>query len=204
MESLTTTFSSTFGSAAGSSIPLSQVGMVNGGTALQGASGMIPGANGLSLLNSFGSLMSSGMQMYTARLAGKMQQRRLQMQSRMSELEADQIELNAEETANQIKNQLLSDIASTDAFFAARGIDVGSNTVAQANIESRRRAGEDTNQVRTQAKREARFTRVGAAQTRADASAARLQGNINAAKALPGMLQSGAQLYGGLRGLLNG
>lgn len=214
MESLTTTFSSTFGSpATGSSIPLSQVGMTNYGNSSTGFAGqtnsMMGRTDGMSLLSSFGSIMNSGMQMYTANLAAKMKQRRLQMKARMDELEADQIELNAEDTANSIKNQLLSDIASTDAFFAGRGIDIGSGTVTQINTESRRRAGEDINATRTQAKREARFTRVGAAYTRADARAARLEGKLDAAKALPDMLRSGSHLYSGLKerglkGLLNG
>lgn len=195
--SLFTIFSSAFGGSAaaagtGTAAAASKAGLLSGG------------ASALSLLSSFSSLASGGLQMYTAGQKARFEQQRLLMNSQWQEIQAKQIELNAQERANNIRDQLLSDMASTSAFFAARGVDIGSGSPARANIESQRRAAEDMIQNNRQARLNATAQRSSAGQTKTNAAIARSQGTIEQAKALPGMLKSGAQLYTGLRSLLNG
>lgn len=185
MQNLTTTFGSAFGGAA--------------------KAGLSPGnVSGLSLLSNFGSLASSGLQMYASGQAARFAQQRLLMNSQWQELQAKQIELNAQERANSIRDQLLNDMASTSAFFAARGVDIGSGSAARANIVSQRNAAEDIIQSTRQSRLDVAAERSGAAESRSEARIARAQGRVDQAKALPGMFRSSAQLYTGLRSLLNG
>lgn len=181
MQNLTTGFGSAFGSAA--------------------KIGSVPG---MSLLSGFGSLASSGLQMYASNQAARFAQQRLMMNSQWQELQAKQIEINAQERANSIRDQLLSDMASTSAFYAARGVDIGSGSAARANIISQRNAAEDIIQSNRQARLGAAAERSGAAESKSEARIAKAQGRVDRAKALPGMFKSGAQVYTGLRSLLNG
>jgi hypothetical protein len=190
MQSLINIFRSAFGGAARA-----------GSSLVDGFSG---NASGLSLLSGFGSLASSGLQMYASRQASRFAQQRLMMNSQWQDLQAKQIELNAQERANSIRDQLLSDMASTSAFYVARGVDIGSGSAARANIISQRNAAEDIIQSNRQARLDAAATRSGAAHSKTEGRLKGVQGRVDQAKALPGMFKSGAQLYTGLRSLLNG
>jgi len=183
MQNLTTTFGSAFG------------GMAKMGKALDNPTGK-------SLLTNFGSFASSGLQMYASGQAARFAQQRYLMESQWKELQAKQIELNAQERANSIRDQLLNDMASTSAFYAARGVDIGSGSAARANIVSQRNAAEDINQSNRQARLDAASARSDASVSRTKAAAKKLEGRIKKNKALTDMFKSGSNMYTDLRSLL--
>jgi len=174
-----------------------------GGAAASGAAGGLLGGK-LGLLASAGSFLSSGMQMFGSIQSGRLQNTMYNLQAGQEDLRAKQIEINAEASANALRRKLLDDLSSTDAFFAGRGINIGSGSARAAQIESRRRAGEDLLGIRDQASYSAIGARSQANQLRAEGRSARQSGNMSAFEAIPGLLRSGGQLFGGLRSLLNG
>ncbi len=138
----------------------------------------------MSLLASGGAFLSSGLQMFAANQSSKMQQSALMMQAGQQELQASQIEINAQQQSNNVRRQLLDDMASTDAFFAGRGFSIGSGTARQAQITSRARAGEDLLSLRSQATMGALAKRGQSSQTRFEAKAARAAGKMSILESL--------------------
>ncbi|AIK95912.1 hypothetical protein [Candidatus Odyssella acanthamoebae] len=157
-------------------------------------------AKGLSLLNRAGSMVNTGMGLYANRVASSMAANRLNMSAMWQQLQASNIETNAAEQSNAIRNELLNNMASTNAFFAARGFDVSS--AEDANIVSRRRAGNDLLNLRSQSKLDAIAMRAAAAQTRSDASVGRAMGRFERAGIEGDLFKQGVNFVSGLRGLL--
>ncbi|MBW8308082.1 MAG: hypothetical protein K0M45_00310 [Candidatus Paracaedibacteraceae bacterium] len=157
-------------------------------------------AKGLSLLNRAGGMVNTAMGLYANRLASSMATNRLNMSALWQELQASNIETNATEQSNAIRNELLNNMASTNALFAARGFDISS--AEGANIISRRRAGNDLLNIQSQAKLDAIATRAAAAQTRSDASMTRAMGRYERPGMKGELFKQGVNFVSGLRGLL--
>lgn len=157
-------------------------------------------AKGMSLMNRAGSMMNTGMGIYANKISTSMAANRLDMSALWQQLQANNIETNAAEQSNAIRNELLNNMASTNALFAAKGFDIAS--AEGANIESRRRAGNDLLNVKNQSKLDAISTRAAAAQTRSDAQVTRAMGRFERAGMRGEQFKQGLRFVSGLRGLL--
>jgi len=121
-----------------------------------GASTFAPAAatSGNSLLNilsspslfAFGSLLSSGFQVFSTMKAAQLEQKVFNLKAQQQELQADQIKIASIQQANENRARLLDNLASADAAFAGRGVSLSSGTALQAQVESRKRAGEELQQ----------------------------------------------------------
>jgi len=162
----------------------------------------------MGFFSNIGSLAASGIQAYSAIQAGKLQQKLLEIQADQKALEARQTETNAMFQQNRIKEQLLDDMASSQAFYAGRGFSVGSGTAQGAQIESRKRATEDYISIAEKRDSATIGIRGQAEQLRREGAFARDSGKLKALEAVPGALKSAAGLFGNSnprrRSLLNG
>lgn len=71
--------------------------------------------------------------------------------ARFMRLQADNIGLQAEQTANQLREKLYGDIANSFAGYAARGVDVGSGTPMRNAELSLKEGGQDIQQIQKNA-----------------------------------------------------
>jgi hypothetical protein len=166
------------------------------------------GGGGMGLLSNVGGLVSSGFQAYSAIQSGKLQQKLLELQAEQKMLEARQTEANATFQQNRIKEQLLDDLASSQAFYAGRGFSVGSGSAQGAQIESRKRAAEDYISIAEKRDSATIGIRGQADQLRREGAFAKESGKLKAYEAIPGAFKSFAGLSGNSnprrRSLLNG
>lgn len=210
MESLSTVYSGTFGGRAGGAIPTvpyNQLGVIRQGgmntpNAPQGTGGFGAGGS-MSMLLSGASLASTGLSYYAQQKSGKLQEAALKLQQMQQRQQARQIEINAAADVNTIKSQLIDNIASAGAFFAARGVDTSSGSAAAILAKSRRNAQEDIMNIKDQSQLEAVGLRKQAKQTGKEASAARKSSKLRSYETLTGAIKPASQLYGSMRSLLN-
>jgi len=148
------------------------------------------GASLLGTAANVGSLFSSGLQAFSSINAGKLQQQLFEIQAQQKRMEAQQVESNATFEQNAVKRKLLDDMSSTDAFFAGRGFSIGSGTARSAQIESRKRAGEDYNAIASKRDINTASIRGNASQLSAEGVYARSAGRMKAFEAIPGALKS--------------
>lgn len=170
----------------GSALWTTAGGTAVGTTGLFGAAGSL-GAGGIisgAASSLFGSSLLQGLLTgagaFGQMQAGNMQASILNMQAQQSELNARMESIKGRTQALQIKKQLDRDLASQNATFAARGVLAGEGSAKAAADISRENAEEDINVAMFGARMGSESDRLQAAQYRAEGSAAKTAGRVEA------------------------
>lgn len=159
--------------AAGSAAIAGPVTAAASGAATLGSFATL--GNALSLFGALGSI-SGGNQQASA----------YKLQARQEELNARLETVKAEDTANALRRNLLANIGTANATFAARGIGLGSGTPEQAKIVGANNASRNIESARFGGEIASLDRQVQAGQYRSAGRAARTQGYFNAARGLAG------------------
>lgn len=147
MEAALATFATSAGSAAAASATASLPWLVPAATSgsfaltgsgiLSSAVAMLPSASSaFTLLSGIGSVGGALGQIG----AGNQMNATARMQANQELLNARMEKVKAEDTANQLRRNLISNISSANAIFQSRGIGTGSGTPEQAKAEATRNA----------------------------------------------------------------
>jgi hypothetical protein len=141
---------------------------------------------GMTAASSFGSLS-----------AGSAQADALNIQARQSSLNARTERLEGRRQSLAIQEQLDKDLASQNAIFAARGVLEGEGSAEAASEAAKKNASRDINLARFNSELTALSDDQSAANSRADAKAAKQQGIFDAVGALSGLSITKAPTGGG-------
>jgi hypothetical protein len=134
-------------------------------------------ATGVTAASAFGSIMG-----------GQQQAAVSKSQAKQYELSARAEELKGRDQANRIRESLRSTIASQNAAFASRGIQLGTGTPLALGNVSRNEASRDLQTAQFGSGMAAEAARGTAAQSRATASAQSIKGYADAASSIGGSL----------------
>lgn len=160
--------------------------------------GQMQGDRGIaSILNQAGGLFETRSAIHANRLASMMQKNRLNMQAMWQDLQGQNIETTALAQSNAIREQLMRNIASTNAAFAGKGFDISG--ADRINIESRRQAMGDVLTTTAQGRLGAIQSRLAAQRSRADARISSIMGRAQRAGMRGQMWMQGADLYNNLQ-----
>ena len=85
-------------------------------------------------------IIGTGISAFSTFQAGRAESANLKFQAKQASLMAKAAEISGKEQQNSIREELLRNLASANAAFAARGISISSGTPAEARIESIRAA----------------------------------------------------------------
>ena len=127
-------------------------------------------------LLAFGSLVSSGFQVFSTMKAAQLEERVFHLRAQQQELQAEQVKIAAMSQMNEVRKRLLDNLASSDASFAARGISISSGTPLQAQMLSRRRASRDLQEILAGSKVRYVSEKARAEQSRFEGAARRRRG----------------------------
>jgi hypothetical protein len=108
--------------------------------------------------------------------SGKMQAQQYKLQAQQSTINARIEKVNAEEKANEIRRNLMANLGSANATFAARGIGIGSGTPEQARTESAKNASLNIEKARFGGTMASNEKLLQASQDRINASSAKSSG----------------------------
>lgn len=122
--------------------------------------------------------------------AGNSAAQSYKMQAKQEELNARLETVKAEDTANQLRRNLIADMGSANAIFASRGIGLGAGTPEQAKIVGANNASRNIDNARFGGEMASLDRRVQAGQYRLDAKASRAGGYFNAVRGFRSGLQS--------------
>lgn len=125
-------------------------------------------------------LVSTGLSAFSTIQAGRVEAANLKFQAKQSELQARSAEIQGKEQQNLIREELLKNLSSANAAFAARGISVSSGTPEQARIESIKAAEQSLRAAQLGAGAQAAGARTQAQMFRQDARTARTSSYLQA------------------------
>jgi hypothetical protein len=157
-------------------------------------------SKGMSLLNRVGAAANTGMALYANAVRSEMQASQAKMRGLWGMLQADQIGINAQQTSNAIREQLLKNMSAATAMFAGKGFDVEGAELA--NIVSRRNAMQDIHAVQAQSRMSTIASRAAAQQQFTDARIARELGRFERGRMIGDLGRQLGNIYFQGRGLL--
>jgi hypothetical protein len=149
-------------------------------TGLFGSGGEFSGGRLLSAT----SALTTGLGAYGSYASGTQASSQFKLQAGSQELQADVVRLNAIEKGNILRRQLLQDLGSANASAAARGIDVGSGSPRQVQIQSIAETQRDVAKIESGADIDVSNYQTAASRSRGQAASAEYGGYVNAIKGL--------------------
>lgn len=179
METALAAFATSAGTGAAATAAGSFIGPVT--AAASGAATLSSGFSLLGPILTVGSALSSVS-------SGNQQAAAYKLQAQQSEVNARIEKLNAQEKANEIRRNMLANISSANAAYAARGVSIFSGTPDQARTEIAKNSEINIDKARFGGTMAANEKITQARQYKSNASAARVSGYGGAVKSLASLL----------------
>lgn len=157
-------------------------------------------AAGMETFNSGMSLLNSGISAFGQYEQGRMQRSFLELKARQEQFQAKQYEIQGEQQSNILRTQLLNNLASVNAAFGARGVDVGSRSTQNLTTQNILNTESDIQSIKEGAQLKSIGMEGQAGVSRAAGQSAFVQGQTNAARQLFGETSQRAlgSLLGGI------
>ena len=158
-----------------------------GAAALPGATSGLFGSGGqFNTAQTFSTIgkAATGFGAYNQIQSGIQMKAQYDMQAGSYETQAEIVKMNAKETANMLRKQLLQDLGSANASAAARGIDTGSGSPRQIIEESIGNVGSDIAKLESGAVIDSAGAKTSAARSRVTGANQARSGYYNAAQSI--------------------
>lgn len=143
-----------------------------------------PGFFNMGTLSSVGSLAATGFSAVSSINAGRAMSAQYEIQSESYKLQAEAIKINAIERSNMLRKQLLENLGAARASAAARGIDVGSGSPMQAQVQSIGNVESDIARIKAGSAIESSNAMINSGKSTAQGAAEKASGYASAGRSL--------------------